>query len=47
MSQLIAELYEDWLRLDERIEAVTKEIEETSQSEANCRRLMSIPASGR
>src|SRR5262249_49738602 len=46
VSQLIAGLYEDWLRLDERIEAVTKEIEEISQSEANCRRLMSIPGVG-
>jgi len=46
MSQLIAGLSEDWLRLDERIEAVTKEIEEISQSEANCRRLMSIPGVG-
>jgi transposase len=46
MSQLIVGLYEDWLWLDERIEAVAKEIEETSQSEANCRRLMSIPGVG-
>ena len=46
MSQLIVGLYEDWLRLDERIEAVTKEIEEISQSEGNCRRLMSIPGVG-
>jgi transposase len=46
MSQLIVGLYEDWLRLDERIEAVTKEIEEISQSQGNCRRLMSIPGVG-
>src|SRR5262245_54735479 len=45
MSQLIVGLYEDWLWLDERIEAITKEIKETSQSEANCRRL--FQASGR
>jgi transposase len=32
--------------LDERIETITKEIEEISQSEANCQRLMSIPGVG-
>ncbi len=46
MNQLIIGLYEDWLWLDERIEAVTREIEEISQSEANCRRLMTIPGIG-
>ena len=44
-GQLIVGLYEDWLWLDERIETITKEIEEISQSEANCQRLMSIPGS--
>lgn len=43
MSDLIVGLYEDWLRLDERIETVTREIEAISQTEANCQRLMSIP----
>jgi transposase len=46
MGQLIVGLYEDWLWLDERIETITKEIEEISQSEANCQRLMSIPGVG-
>jgi transposase len=46
MSQLIVGLYEDWLWLDERIETVTKEIEDLSQFEGNCRRLMSIPGIG-
>jgi transposase len=46
MAKLIAGLYEDWTQLDQRIEAVTGEIEELSQSEANCRRLMSIPGIG-
>src|ERR1700757_4803184 len=41
-GQLIVGLYEDWLWLDERIETITKEIAEISQSEANCQRLMSI-----
>lgn len=47
MSDLIVGLYEDWLWLDERIETVTREIEEISQNEANCRRLMSVPGVGR
>jgi transposase len=46
MDQLIVGLYEDWLWLDERIETITKEIEEISQTEANCQRLMSIPGVG-
>ena len=36
MSDLIVGLYEDWLWLDERIETITKEIEEISQREGNC-----------
>jgi transposase len=46
MSDLIVGLYEDWLWLDERIETVSREIEEISQQEANCTRLMSIPGVG-
>jgi transposase len=46
MSDLIVGLYEDWLWLDERIETVTGEIEEISQNEANCQRLMSVPGIG-
>lgn len=46
MSDLIVGLYEDWLWLDERIETVTREIEEISRAEANCRRLMTIPGVG-
>jgi transposase len=46
MSDLIVGLYEDWLWLDERIETVTREIDEISRKEANCRRLMSIPGVG-
>ena len=43
---LILGLYEDWCRLDERIETVTGEIEKLSQVEATCRRLMSVPGIG-
>ena len=46
MSDLIVGLYEDWLWLDERIETISREIEEISQKEANCLRLMSIPGVG-
>jgi transposase len=46
MSDLIVGLYEDWLWLDERIETISREIEEISQTEAHCRRLMSIPGIG-
>src|SRR6516165_7276632 len=43
---LILGLYEDWCRLDERIESVTGEIEILSRSEAKCRQLMSVPGVG-
>jgi transposase len=46
MHDLIMGLQEDWLRLDERIETVTNEIEKISQDETNCQRLMSIPGVG-
>ena len=46
MSSIIVGLYEDWLWLDERIESTTKEIEEISRREDNCRRLMSVPGIG-
>ena len=46
MTTLIVGLHEDWLRLDERIDAIAGEIEDLSHSEANCRRLMSIPGIG-
>jgi transposase len=46
MAGLILGLYEDWCRLDERIEAVTGEIEELSHVEPKCRRLMSVPGIG-
>src|SRR5713101_2200034 len=46
MAKLILGLYQDWCCLDERIEAVTGEIEELSQAEATCQRLMSVPGVG-
>ena len=46
MIDLIVGLHEDWQRLDERIDTLTGEIEEISQTETNCRRLMSVPGIG-
>jgi len=45
-AKLIRDLYEDWCGLDQRIETVTADIEELSQAEAKCRRLMSVPGVG-
>lgn len=46
MSAIIVGLYEDWLWLDERIEATSSEIEMISKREGNCQRLMTIPGIG-
>jgi len=46
MIDIIVGLYEDWLWLDERVEAVTAEIETISKREANCQLLMSVPGIG-
>jgi tetratricopeptide (TPR) repeat protein len=46
MARLILDLYQDWCHLDERIDAVIGEIEELSQVEAKCQRLMSVPGIG-
>src|SRR3954467_2001768 len=46
MARLILDLYQDWCHLDERIDAVTGEIEALSQVEAKCQRLMSVPGVG-
>ena len=46
MSNLIVGLHEDWSRLDDRIEAITGEIERIGKVEENCQRLMSVPGIG-
>lgn len=46
MRHLILDLYDDWMRLDQRIEAVTDEIGRIGQSEAHCRALMTVPGVG-
>jgi transposase len=46
LRALIEDLYEDWQRLDARIEAVTANIEETGKQEKSCQKLMTIPGIG-
>lgn len=46
MRTILLGLRNDWLQLDERIDAVSSEIEDISQSEENCARVMTIPGIG-
>jgi transposase len=46
LRALIEDLYEDWQRLDARIDAVTEEIEAAGKREASCQKLMTIPGIG-
>jgi transposase len=46
LRALIEDLYEDWERLDARIDAITQEIEEASKRERSCQKLMTIPGIG-
>jgi transposase len=46
MNDLLIGLYDDWKRLNERIETITGQIEAISKSEESCQRLMSIPGIG-
>jgi transposase len=46
MVRILGDLVQDWRRLDERIEAVTSEIEELSKKTDACRHLMTIPGNG-
>ena len=43
---LIADLAQDWRRLDERIAAVSAEIEALAQQNESCQRLMTVPGVG-
>jgi transposase len=47
MVNLIAELAQDWRRLDERIAAVSDEIESLAEQDEACQRVMTVPASAR
>jgi transposase len=46
MRDLLLDLQADWLRLDDRIEAVSAEIKTISEDDEDCRRLMSVPGIG-
>ena len=43
MVRVIEDLAGDWRRLDERIEALSGEIEALARQDAGCERLMSVP----
>src|SRR5258707_2080329 len=46
MVHLIIDLSEDWRRLDERIQAVSTEIETLAENDGSCQRLMTVPGVG-
>ena len=46
MVRIVADLASDWRQLDERIEAVTDEIETLAKSDDSCRRVMTVPGIG-
>jgi transposase len=46
MRDLLLDLQADWLRLDDRIEAISQEIKAISEADEECRRLMSVPGIG-
>ena len=46
LLRLIRELDEDWRRLDERLQALSAEIQSLSDNDAGCRRLMTVPGIG-
>ena len=46
MVRVIEDLAGDWRRLDERIEALSAEIEAIARRDAGCERLMSVPGIG-
>jgi transposase len=46
MVRLIADLAQDWRRLDERIATVSAEIEALAQQDDSCQRLMTVPGVG-
>jgi transposase len=46
MVRVIEDLASDWRRLDERVEALSSEIEAVARQDAGCERLMSVPGIG-
>ena len=46
MRKILIGLYSDWLWMDDRIDVVSKEVEDISLSEENCVNVMTIPGIG-
>jgi transposase len=46
MINLIGELIQDWRRLNERIGAVSSEVDALAKQDASCQRLMRVPGVG-
>jgi transposase len=46
MAHIVENLAGDWRRLDERIEALSNEIEAVARQDSGCERLMSVPGIG-
>jgi transposase len=46
MVRMIADLSGDWRHLDERLEAVTAEIEDVAEADEACQRMMTVPGVG-
>lgn len=46
LTHLIADLSDDWRRLDARVDAVTAHINDLAHQDVSCRRLMGIPGVG-
>jgi transposase len=46
MLHVIEALAADWRRLDERIEAVSSEIQALAERDSDCERLMTVPGIG-
>jgi transposase len=46
MIRLIEELADDWRRLDDRVDAVTSEVQALARQDECCRRLTSVPGIG-
>jgi len=46
VGRLVADLAEDWRRLDERIATVSAEINELAKQDDHCQRLMTVPGIG-
>ena len=46
MIRLIEELANDWRRLDDRVDAVTSEVQALARQDEGCRRLMGVPGIG-